>query len=98
MHGCLRARPWSRQYAHSFGRSVAKCLFALLVTCGSAPSGFESSATPHQTAAMRGDTMQDNVGERLAFVEPVSPPVPIQDAPEPFGLGVTTAIGEIPDK
>jgi predicted transglutaminase-like cysteine proteinase len=47
---------------------------------------------------MRGDTTQDNVGKRLAFVEPVSPPVPIQDAPEPFGLGVITAIGEIPDK
>jgi predicted transglutaminase-like cysteine proteinase len=100
MHGRLRAGPWSRQYAHAIGRGVAGCLFAVLVTCGSAPSAFESLAAPHRTVAMRDDTpIQDHVGEGLAFVKPVIPPVPIEDASEPFGPGaIPVALGEIPAK
>jgi len=100
MHGRLRAGPYGRQYAHAIGRGVAGCLFAVLVTCGSAPSAFESLAAPHQTVAMRDDTpMQDHVGGGLAFVKPVIPPVPIEDDSEPFGLGaIPIAFGEVPAK
>jgi predicted transglutaminase-like cysteine proteinase len=100
MHGRLRPALRSRQYAPAIGRGVARCLFAVLVTCGSAPSAFESLAAPHQTVAMRDDTpMQNHVGEGLAFVMPVIPPVPIEDASEPFGLGaIPVAFGEVPAK
>jgi len=82
MHGRLRAGPWRRQYAHAIGRGVAGCLFVVLVTC-SAPSAVESLAAPHRTVAMRDDT-------------PL-PPVPIEDASEPFGLGtISVALGEVP--
>ena len=97
MHGRLRAGSWGRQYAHAIGRGVAGCLFAVLVTC-SAPSAVESLAAPHRTVAMRDDTpMQVHIGEGLAFVKPVIPPVPIEDASEPFGLGaIPVALGEVP--
>jgi predicted transglutaminase-like cysteine proteinase len=93
MHG------WSRQYAHAIGRGVAGCLFAVLVIC-SAPSAVESLAAPHRTLAIRDDTpIQDQVGEGLAFVKTIIPPVPIEDASEPFGLGaIPVALGEVPTK
>ena len=73
---------------------VARCLFAMLVTCGSAPSALESSTTPPPTVAMRDDTP---ISEGL--VKHVIPPVPIEDASEPFGLGaIPVALGEVPAK
>ncbi len=100
VHNRLRAGFWSGRYAHAIGRNVARCLLAVLVTCASAPSGFDSVAAPHRTAAMRDDApVQDHVGEGLAFVKPVIPPVPIEDASEPFGLGaIPVAFGEVPAK
>ena len=100
MHGRLRAGPWSRQYAHAIGRSVTRCLFAVLITCGNPPSAFESLAAPHRTVAMRDDTpMQDHVGGGIAFVKPVIPPVPVEDVSEPFELGaIPVAFGEVPAK
>jgi predicted transglutaminase-like cysteine proteinase len=100
MHSRLRAGSWSRQYARTIACAVASYLFAVLVTCGGAPSAVESLAAPHRTVAMRDDTpMQDHVDEGLAFVTPVVPPVPIEDASEPFGLAaIPVALGEVPAK
>ena len=73
---------------------VAGCLFAMLVTCGSAPSALESLATPPPTV-----TMRDRSPIRESLVKHVIPPVPIEDASEPFGLGaIPVALGEVPAK
>ena len=81
MHGRLRA-------------GVARCLFAMLVTCGSAPSALESLATPPPTV-----TMRDRSPIRESLVKHVIPPVPIEDASEPFGLGaIPVGLGEVPAK
>jgi len=100
MFGRVTTRPWSGQYAHAIGRSAAGCLFAVLVTWGNAPSAFELLGAPQQTVAMRDDApMQDHVGAGLAFVKPVIPPVPFEDAAEPFGLGARPVVlGEIVTK
>jgi predicted transglutaminase-like cysteine proteinase len=100
VHGRLRAELWRRQCAHAIGRGVAKCLFAVLATCGTAPSGFDSLAAPHRTVAMRDDApVQDRAEEGIAFVKSAIPPVLIEDASEPFGLNATpVAPGELPAK
>jgi predicted transglutaminase-like cysteine proteinase len=98
MHRRLSVGPWGRQYARTIACGVASYLFAVLVTCEGAPSAVESLAAPHRTVAMRDDTsMQDHVEGGLAFVKPVVPPVPFENASEPFGLGaIPVALGEVP--
>jgi predicted transglutaminase-like cysteine proteinase len=82
----LTTRPWGGQYAQPKGRGVAVCLFAVLVTWGSAPRALESLAAPDQTIAMR-----DGTKDRAA-VRPLIPPVPVEDAAEPFGLDATPVV------
>lgn len=98
MHSRLSAGAWSRQYARTIACGVASYLFAVLVSSEGAPSAVESLAAPHRALAMRDDTpMQDHVEGGLAFVKPVVPPVPFEDASEPFGLGaIPVALGEVP--
>jgi predicted transglutaminase-like cysteine proteinase len=100
MHGRLQAGPWSRRYARAIGRGVARCLFAVLLTCGIAPSAFKSLAAPLRTLAMRDDTpMLDHGGDDLAFIKPILTPVPTEDASEPFGLdAIPIALGDVPTK
>lgn len=90
--------PWKRRYAHAFGRIVASCLFAALVTCATAPGALELVA-PNRTVAMHDDSQRLDHFEDGLKVKRVIPPVPSEDASEPFGLGaVPIAIGDVPAK
>jgi predicted transglutaminase-like cysteine proteinase len=100
VHNRFRAGLWSSRYAHAIGRNVARFIFAMLATCTSPPSSFDSMAAPHRTEAMRDNVpIQDHTKQGLASVMTAVPPVPNETAWKPFGLDATpVAFGDVQAK
>lgn len=100
VHNRFRAWLRSSRYAHAIGCNVARCIFAVLATCASPPSSFDSTAAPHRTEAILDNVpVQDDAKQDIASVAPAIPHVPIEHALEPFGLdAMPIVVGEVQAK
>ena len=100
MHNRFRARLGSSRYAQAIGCTAARCIFAVLATCLSSLTGFESLTAPDRTVAVRVNVpVQDRIKQSPASVTPATPTGPIENAFQPFGLdAMPVALAEVQAK